>query len=97
LQSEPDRRAANFAEAFKFWLKLGFISFQPDRANRDMQTELVERKGGSANHARFLRAQLHVTAGPRRSGDYVGWLLLNRGGLSLARSLSFRPSLFCGF
>ena len=38
-----------FGEAFRFWLKLGFISFGgPAGQIAIMQTELVEKKAGSA-------------------------------------------------
>ena len=50
------RRAPSFGEAFRFWLKLGFISFGgPTGQIAIMQTELVEKKRW-ISQSRFLHA-----------------------------------------
>ena len=45
----------SFAEAFRFWLKLGFISFGgPTGQIAIMQTELVEKRNGSASRVFYM-------------------------------------------
>jgi chromate transporter len=68
-----------FYEAFRFWLKLGFISFGgPTGQIAVMHTELVERKKW-ISEARFLHALNYcmLLPGPeaQQLATYVGWLL----------------------
>ena len=99
-----ERRAAStpahptFAEAFRFWLKLGFISFGgPSGQIAIMHTELVEKKKW-ISEARFLHALNYcmILPGPeaQQLATYVGWLLhRTRGGL-VAGTLFVLPSAF---
>ena len=56
----------SFAEAFRFWLKLGFISFGgPTGQIAIMQTELVEKREMDQPVAISARAELlHAAAWP---------------------------------
>src|SRR5881394_2529600 len=91
-------RAPSFGEAFRFWLKLGFISFGgPTGQIAIMQTELVEKKRW-ISQSRFLHA-LNVCMllpGPeaQQLAIYIGWLLHKiRGGI-VAGALFVIPSIF---
>ncbi len=71
--------APTFAEAFRFWLKLGFISFGgPTGQIAIMHEELVERRRW-ISEARFLHALNYcmLLPGPeaQQLATYVGWLL----------------------
>jgi len=85
-----------FAEAFRFWLKLGFISFGgPGGQIAIMHEELVERRKW-ISEARFLHALNYcmLLPGPeaQQLATYIGWLLhRTRGGL-VAGSLFVLPS-----
>ena len=82
----PRQDAPSFAEAFRFWLKLGFISFGgPTGQIAIMQTELVEKKKW-ISQSRFLHALnfCMLLPGPEATqlAIYVGWLLHKiRGGI----------------
>src|SRR5256886_2393649 len=96
---ETDRRAApSFTEAFKFWLKLGFISFGgPTGQIAIMQTELVEKRKW-ISQSRFLHALnfCMLLPGPeaQQLAIYIGWLLHKvRGGI-VAGALFVIPSIF---
>ena len=96
---QQDRhRAPSFAEAFKFWLKLGFISFGgPTGQIAIMQTELVEKKKW-ISQSRFLHALnfCMLLPGPEaiQLAIYIGWLLHKiRGGIA-AGALFVIPSIF---
>ncbi|PYK77441.1 MAG: chromate transporter [Verrucomicrobia bacterium] len=96
---EPDRRAApSFAEAFKFWLKLGFISFGgPTGQIAIMQTELVEKKKW-VSQSRFLHALnfCMLLPGPeaQQLAIYIGWLLHKTWGGIVAGAFFVIPSIF---
>src|SRR6266567_4625545 len=69
----------SFAEACRFWLKLGFISFGgPTGQIAVMHRELVERKRW-ISEKRFLHALNYcmVLPGPEATqlAIYIGWLL----------------------
>src|SRR2546430_6363411 len=87
-----------FGEAFKFWLKLGFISFGgPTGQIAIMQTELVEKKKW-ISQSRFLHALnfCMLLPGPEaiQLAIYIGWLLHKvRGGI-IAGALFVIPSIF---
>ena len=89
--------APSFAEAFRFWLKLGFISFGgPAGQIAIMHRELVERMRWISER-RFLHALNYcmVLPGPEATqlAIYIGWLLhRTRGGL-VAGVLFVLPSL----
>jgi chromate transporter len=92
------QNAPSFAEAFRFWLKLGFISFGgPSGQIAVMHTELVERKKW-IDEARFLHALnfCMLLPGPeaQQLAIYIGWLLHKiRGGI-VAGALFVLPSVF---
>ena len=86
-----------FAEAFRFWLKLGFISFGgPAGQIAIMQTELVEKKRW-IGQARFLHALnfCMLLPGPeaQQLTIYIGWLLHRTLGGIVAGALFVLPSI----
>ena len=88
----------NFAEAFRFWLKLGFISFGgPTGQIAIMHAELVEKKKW-ISEARFLHALNYcmLLPGPeaQQLAIYVGWLLHKTWGGIVAGALFVVPSIF---
>src|SRR4051794_17161819 len=99
LSSTPEGPAPiSFAEAFRFWLKLGFISFGgPAGQIAIMHTELVEKRRWISED-RFLHALNYcmLLPGPeaQQLAIYVGWLLHRaRGGIA-AGVLFVLPSMF---
>jgi chromate transporter len=85
-----------FAEAFRFWLKLGFISFGgPTGQIAIMHTELVEKKRW-ISETRFLHALNYcmLLPGPEATqlAAYVGWLLHKTRGGIVAGVLFVLPS-----
>src|SRR5246127_136206 len=87
-----------FAEAFRFWLKLGFISFGgPTGQIAIMHAELVEKKKW-ISEARFLHALNYcmLLPGPeaQQLAIYVGWLLHKTWGGIVAGALFVIPSIF---
>ncbi len=96
---EPEAAPARhptFAEAFRFWLKLGFISFGgPAGQIAIMHAELVEKKKW-ISEARFLHALNYcmLLPGPeaQQLATYVGWLLHRTWGGILAGALFVLPS-----
>jgi chromate transporter len=87
-----------FAEAFRFWLKLGFISFGgPTGQIAIMHCELVEKKRW-INESRFLHALnfCMFLPGPeaQQLAIYVGWLLHRTRGGIVAGVLFVLPSIF---
>jgi chromate transporter len=91
-------RAVSFAEAFRFWLKLGFISFGgPAGQIAIMHAELVERRRWISER-RFLHALNYcmVLPGPeaQQLATYIGWLMHRTWGGIVAGALFVLPSLF---
>jgi chromate transporter len=87
-----------FGEAFRFWLKLGFISFGgPTGQIALMHAELVERKRW-IDEARFLHALnfCMLLPGPeaQQLATYVGWLMHRTMGGIVAGALFVLPSAF---
>ena len=87
-----------FAEAFRFWLKLGFISFGgPAGQIAIMHTELVERRRW-ISEKRFLHALnfCMLLPGPeaQQLATYIGWLMHKTRGGIVAGALFVLPSLF---
>ncbi len=92
------QRTVPFAEAFRFWLKLGFISFGgPAGQIAIMHRELVEEKRW-ISEARFLHALNYcmVLPGPeaQQLATYIGWLMHRTWGGIVAGGLFVLPSLF---
>lgn len=90
--------AVSFAEALRFWLKLGFISFGgPAGQIAIMHTELVERRRW-ISEKRFLHALNYcmVLPGPeaQQLATYIGWLMHRTAGGIAAGALFVLPSLF---
>jgi chromate transporter len=98
---EPSSRApapVTFAEAFRFWLKLGFISFGgPAGQIAIMHTELVEQRRW-ISEKRFLHALNYcmLLPGPeaQQLATYIGWLMHRTAGGLVAGALFVLPSLF---
>jgi chromate transporter len=90
--------AVSFAEAFRFWLKLGFIGFGgPTGQIAIMHQELVERRRW-ISESRFLHALNYcmVLPGPeaQQLATYIGWLMHRARGGIVAGTLFVLPSLF---
>ncbi|SEL45613.1 chromate transporter [Variovorax sp. YR750] len=88
----------SFAEAFRFWLKLGFISFGgPAGQIAIMHAELVERRRW-ISEKRFLHALnfCMLLPGPeaQQLATYIGWLMHRTWGGIVAGALFVLPSLF---
>ena len=88
----------SFGEAFRFWLKLGFISFGgPTGQIAIMQTELVEKKKW-ISQSRFLHALnfCMLLPGPeaQQLAIYIGWLLHKTWGGIVAGAFFVIPSIF---
>src|SRR5438270_6553359 len=91
-------RHPSFAEAFQFWLKLGFISFGgPTGQIAIMQTELVEKKKW-ISQSRFLHALnfCMLLPGPeaQQLAIYIGLLLHKTWGGIVAGAFFVIPSIF---
>ena len=88
----------SFGEAFRFWLKLGFISFGgPTGQIAIMHQELVERRRWISEN-RFLHALNYcmVLPGPeaQQLATYIGWLMHRTWGGIVAGGLFVLPSVF---
>ena len=93
-----DLKHPSFHEAFRFWLKLGFISFGgPAGQIAIMHAELVEKKKW-ISEARFLHALNYcmILPGPeaQQLATYVGWLLHRTWGGIVAGGFFVLPSIF---
>ena len=85
-------------QAFRFWLKLGFISFGgPAGQISIMHQELVERRRWISER-RFLHALNYcmVLPGPeaQQLATYIGWLMHRSWGGIIAGGLFVLPALF---
>jgi len=90
-----------FGEAFRFWLKLGFISFGgPAGQISIMHHELVDQKKWVSNE-RFLNALNYcmLLPGPeaQQLATYIGWLLHRLPGGIVAGAFFVIPSIFILF
>ncbi|MES2878407.1 MAG: chromate efflux transporter [Pseudomonadota bacterium] len=88
----------SFFAAFKFWLRLGFISFGgPAGQIAIMHRELVEEKRW-ISESRFLHALNYcmLLPGPeaQQLATYIGWLMHRTWGGVVAGALFVLPSLF---
>jgi chromate transporter len=87
-----------FAEALRFWIKLGFISFGgPAGQIAIMHRELVERRCW-VSEARFMHALNYcmLLPGPeaQQLATYIGWLLHRTPGGIVAGAFFVIPSIF---
>src|SRR5712672_1988013 len=99
----PDTRLAapqrpSFAEALRFWCKLGWISFGGTAAHiAIMHDELVEKQRWISNRS-FLHALSHcmILPGPeaQQLAIYIGWKLHGKRGGIVAGTLFVLPSMF---
>jgi chromate transporter len=96
---DSDRPPApvSFAEAFRYWLKLGFISFGgPTGQIAIMHQDLVERRRW-ISEKRFLHALNYcmLLPGPEATqlATYIGWMMHRTWGGIVAGSLFVLPSL----
>jgi len=106
-QIDPDKSTQpviphpTFKTAFRFWVKLGFISFGgPAGQIAIMHHELVEQKKWVSNE-RFLNALNYcmLLPGPeaQQLATYIGWLLHRLPGGIVAGSFFVIPSIFILF
>jgi len=91
-------RRVSLGEAFRFWLKLGFISFGgPTGQIAIMHQELVERRRW-ISEGRFLHALNYcmVLPGPEATqlATYIGWMMHRTRGGIVAGVLFVVPSVF---
>ena len=100
LTTEPITvaRHVSFAEAFRFWLKLGFISFGgPAGQIAIMHKELVDKRRWLSD-ARFLHALNYcmLLPGPEahQLAIYIGWLMHRTIGGIVAGAFFVIPSIF---
>jgi len=89
--------AVSLSEAFRYWLKLGFISFGgPAGQIAIMHQDLVERKRWISER-RFLHALnfCMVLPGPEATqlAIYIGWMMHKTRGGVIAGALFVLPSL----
>jgi chromate transporter len=94
----PASRIVSFAEAFRFWVKLGFISFGgPAGQIAIMHRELVERRRWLSEE-RFLHALNYcmLLPGPeaQQLAIYIGWLMHRTLGGIIAGAFFVIPSIF---
>ena len=93
----PDN-TISFRETFRYWLKMGFISFGgPTGQIAMMHKDLVEKKKWIAED-HFLQALnfCMLLPGPeaQQLATYIGWLLNGRWGGIIAGGLFVLPSIF---
>jgi chromate transporter len=93
-----DARHVSFGEAFRFWVKLGFISFGgPAGQIAIMHRELVERRRWLSEE-RFLHALNYcmLLPGPeaQQLAIYIGWLMHRTWGGIVAGAFFVIPSIF---
>ncbi len=97
LTHSPSPRVT-FSEAFRYWLRLGFISFGgPAGQIAIMQRDLVDRKKW-ISQGRFLHALSYcmLLPGPeaQQLAIYIGWLLHGTWGGAVAGAFFVIPSIF---
>jgi chromate transporter len=90
--------AVRFREAFRYWVRLGFISFGgPAGQIAIMQRDLVDRKKW-ISQGRFLHALSYcmLLPGPeaQQLAIYIGWLLHGTWGGIVAGAFFVIPSIF---
>jgi chromate transporter len=95
VATEAPPQAVRFWDAFRFWLRLGFISFGgPAGQIAIMHTELVERRRWISER-RFLHALNYcmLLPGPeaQQLATYIGWLMHRTAGGLIAGLLFILP------
>jgi chromate transporter len=98
VSARPTPMTVPLAEALRFWLKLGFISFGgPAGQIAIMHRELVEQRRW-ISEKRFLHAFNYcmLLPGPeaQQLATYIGWLMHRTWGGVVAGALFVLPSLF---
>lgn len=98
VTSEDSVRRISFAEAFRFWVKLGLISFGgPAGQIAIMHKELVDRRRWLSDD-RFLHALNYcmLLPGPeaQQLAIYIGWLMHRTWGGIVAGFFFVFPSIF---
>jgi chromate transporter len=98
LPLESPARHVPFAEAFRFWVKLGFISFGgPAGQIAIMHKELVDKRRWLGEE-RFLHALNYcmLLPGPeaQQLAVYIGWLMHRTWGGIVAGAFFVIPSIF---
>lgn len=93
-----ERRDVSFSEAFRFWVKLGFISFGgPAGQIAIMHCELVDKRRWLSDE-RFLHALNYcmLLPGPeaQQLAIYIGWLMHRTIGGIVAGAFFVIPSIF---
>src|SRR5438477_11267919 len=87
-----------FAEAFRFWLKLGFISFGGPAGQIAIMHRVLVDERRWISERRFLHALNYcmVLPGPeaQQLATYIGWLMHRTWGGVVAGGLFVLPSLF---
>ena len=90
-------KAVSFAEAMKFWLKLGFISFGGPAGQIAIMHRVLVDERRWISEARFLHALNYcmVLPGPeaQQLATYLGWLMHGTLGGIIAGALFVLPSL----
>ncbi len=97
-ETPPANRVVSFREAFRFWLKLGFISFGgPAGQIAIMHKELVDKRRWLSDE-RFLHALNYcmLLPGPeaQQLAIYIGWLMHRTWGGIVAGAFFVIPSIF---
>jgi chromate transporter len=98
LETGTSPRNVSFGEAFRFWVKLGFISFGgPAGQIAIMHKELVDRRRWLSDE-RFLHALNYcmLLPGPeaQQLAIYIGWLMHRTWGGIVAGAFFVIPSIF---
>jgi chromate transporter len=98
VETRSERRVIPFSEAFRFWLKLGFISFGgPAGQIAIMHKELVDKRRWLSDE-RFLHALNYcmLLPGPeaQQLAIYIGWLMHRTIGGVVAGAFFVIPSIF---
>src|SRR5215212_486230 len=96
-ENPPAARVVPFWEAFRFWLKLGFISFGgPAGQIAIMHKELVDKRRWLGEE-RFLHALNYcmLLPGPeaQQLATYIGWLMHRTPGGIMAGGLFILPGI----
>src|SRR5215204_4177998 len=97
-ETQTTARVVPFRDAFRFWVKLGFISFGgPAGQIAIMHRELVDKRRWLSNE-RFLHALNYcmLLPGPeaQQLAIYIGWLLHRTWGGIVAGAFFVIPSIF---
>src|SRR5258706_15233488 len=95
---DDEHRRVTFGEAFRFWLKLGFISFGgPAGQIAIMHKELVDKRRWISDE-RFLHELNYcmLLPGPeaQQLAIYIGWLMHRTWGGIVAGAFFVFPSIF---